>query len=101
MTWLCAGAGFSARAHTRLPLPADAVNEDKRTLINDFWGNYRIEANDYLLAVNSIVIGPDPPSELVVVSRSTARAPRAAAVYAPAEFGAVSRFVGTLQSRIR
>jgi hypothetical protein len=101
LTWRCSAPGFSARSHTRLPLIAEAVSGDGRSLVSDFWGLFQLQADDYLFQVNAIQVTVDPPSELIVVSRSSGGFPRPASQYSPVVSGVPSRLVGTLQDRIR
>jgi hypothetical protein len=100
-TWQTEARGYSGRSHNRLPVPADAVADNKRQLHKEYVALYELEGAQYIQNVNDIVmVGLDRPV-FVVVSRSSGGVPRAAPAFAPVLSCTVSRHVATLAARVQ
>lgn len=99
LTWKTLIAGATSRSHNRLPLKADAVDNDKRRIDPDFWASIQLQAAQYVLEANSITIAGFSTPEFVVVSRSEFGSPRPSAVFSPVVSGEPSLWVGTLANR--
>lgn len=101
LTWRTEAVGFQARAHNRLPLQGQVVATGLQRIDDVFWSFARERTDEYLLAVNAIVVSGFTSPQLVVVSRRAQGAPRATAAFSPVVAGDVCRHVATLQSRTR
>lgn len=100
ITWRTGLRGSIARSHTRLPIAADAVADDKRGLHPDFWALYQLNAADYISSVNAITVSGFATPEFVVVSRSQGGEPLPASAFAPVLSGTPDLTVATLASRV-
>lgn len=99
LTWHASADGYLSRSHTRLPLRADVVDIDKRTIDPGFLGLFQLECDNYIGQVNLITVSGYSASEFVVVSRSKNGEPRATSEFAPVYAGDPSLNVGTLRRR--
>lgn len=100
LTWHTELAGVVSRSHTRLPLQASVVDNNKRAIDPSFISFAQLRADAYLLNLNSIVVGGFVSPQFVVVSRARGDAPLPTSGFAPVVAGDVSPRVATLRSRL-
>jgi hypothetical protein len=101
MTWRTSTKRLGGNAHTWLPLTDDLVGDDHRQLHPISWSQLQSAARLYVNHVNALTSPDGALCVLAVVRRSSQGAPLAHSLLDPVVLGDASRFVGTLQRRIR
>jgi hypothetical protein len=101
LSWRSDRPGQSARSTTWLPLPSDDVDSGRRLLTTPAYGSAQGTAFAYINHMNALTVGGGQPVEFVTLHRRTAHGSASVAGFSPVIYGHPSRFIGTLDRRIR
>lgn len=101
LSWRSALAGQRSRSTTWLPLPMDDVDDNRVQLTTSAYGSAQGTAFAFLNNVNALSVGSGSPVELVTLNRRSSAGDLPVASFSPIVYGHPSRFVGSLDRRVR
>ena len=101
LTWRTVSGPNAARSRTLLPLVDAFVSPDLDRLTEISYAEAGSAARSYATHLNTLVLPPDRRATFVVVSRSDGGVPRPTATLTPVFTGDASRYIGTIQRRVR